>query len=229
MELIKLIDLKKIYSHKYNKTFALDGINLSIKQGELIAVMGPSGSGKSSLLHILGLMDSPSEGEFLLNGKSLQQIKKHKVHKTRNQMIGFVFQYFALLKDYSVIDNVTLPLMYRKSRHKERIAKAKLYLEKVGLKEHIYKKADELSGGQQQRVAIARALVGEPELILADEPTGNLDRRTGEEIIDILQQLNSEGKTIVIVTHDLEVARKCNRIIELIDGKIHTDQFTKSL
>ncbi len=224
MELIQLKDLKKIYRRKYNDTYALDGINLTIKQGELVAIMGPSGSGKSTLLHILGLMDSPSQGEYVLKGRSLQQTRNHKIHKIRNQMIGFVFQYFALLKDYKVLDNVSLPLTYRKSRHKERAAMARLYLEKVGLKEHIYKKPDELSGGQQQRVAIARALVGEPELILADEPTGNLDRKTGDEIIDLLQQLNKEGKTIIIVTHDLEVAKKCNRIIELIDGKIHTDQ-----
>ncbi len=224
MGLIELRDLKKVYRHKNNDTFALDGIDLHIDQGELIAVMGPSGSGKSTLLHILGLMDSPSEGEYLLKGSSLQQIRKHKIHKTRNRMIGFVFQSFALLKDYTVLDNVALPLTYRKSRHKERIAKAKLYLEKVGLEQHIYKKPDELSGGQQQRVAIARALVGEPELILADEPTGNLDRKTGEEIMDILTGINQEGKTIIIVTHDVGVAKKCRRIIELLDGKIHTDQ-----
>jgi putative ABC transport system ATP-binding protein len=223
MELIEITNLKKVYRHKNNNTFALDGINLTIQQGELIAIMGPSGSGKSTLLNILGLIDSPSEGEFFINGRSFQEIRKHKIHKTRNQMIGFVFQYFALLKDYTVLDNVVLPLTYRKSSHKERIAKAKLYIKKVGLEEHMYKTPDELSGGQQQRVAIARALVGEPDMILADEPTGNLDRKTGDEIIQLLHQLNEEGKTIVIVTHDLEIAKKCNRFIELIDGKIHTD------
>jgi putative ABC transport system ATP-binding protein len=142
-------------------------------------------------------------------------------------MIGFIFQYFALLKDYTVLDNVALPLSYRKTSHRERITKAKYYIEKVGLKEHMHKTPDELSGGQQQRVAIARALVGEPELILADEPTGNLDRKTGEEIINVLLQLHKEGKTIVIVTHDIEVAKKCDRIIELIDGKISLNPLIK--
>lgn len=220
MELIKLTNIKRSYRYKSNDSYALDGINLTINQGELIAIMGPSGSGKSTLLNILGLMDSPSEGDYSLGGRSLQQIKKHKIHKTRNQMIGFVFQHFALLKDYTVQDNVVLPLTYRKIRNKERVAKAKYYLKKVGLENHIHKKPDELSGGQQQRVAIARALVGEPELILADEPTGNLDRKTGDEIIEIFQELNREGKTIIIVTHDMEVANRCNRVIELVDGRM---------
>lgn len=223
MEIIQLHNIKKSYRHMQNDTFALDGIDLTIQRGELIAVMGPSGSGKSTLLNILGLMDSPSEGEYFLGGKPLEQIRSRKLHKTRNQMIGFVFQYFALLKDYTACDNVILPLTYRRMRNKERVAKAKFYLEKVGLGEHMYKKPDELSGGQQQRVAIARALVGEPELILADEPTGNLDRGTGKEIIQLLQQLNKEGKTVIIVTHDIEVAKTCNRKIEILDGKIHRD------
>ena len=223
-ELIQLQEIKKIYRRKHHETFALDGINLNIHRGELIAIMGPSGSGKSTLLNILGLIDSPTEGDFFLKGNSLQEIKNHKMHKTRNQTIGFVFQFFALLKDYSVLDNVALPLTYRKSKHKDRVTKAQLYIEKVGLKEHMHKKPDELSGGQQQRTAIARALVGEPELILADEPTGNLDRKTGEEIMDLLQQLHQEGKTVIIVTHDLEVAKRCNRIIEIVDGKINKDQ-----
>ena len=223
MELIRLTDIKRSYRYKSNDSYALDGINLTINKGELIAIMGPSGSGKSTLLNILGLMDYPSEGEYLLGGRSLQQIRNHKTHKIRNQMIGFVFQYFALLKDYTVQDNVVLPLTYRRLKNKERISKARYYLKKVGLEEHTHKTPDELSGGQQQRVAIARALVGEPELILADEPTGNLARKTGDEIIGILQELNREGKTIIIVTHDLEVANKCKRVIELVDGKICTD------
>ncbi|MGG5252456.1 ABC transporter ATP-binding protein [Neobacillus sp. SM06] len=226
MDFINLKNIKKIYGNKNHLTFALNDINLSIKQGEMIAIMGPSGSGKSTLLNILGLIDTPTEGDYFLNGKSLHEIRKNKMHKTRNQMIGFVFQYFALLKDYTVLDNVILPLTYRKASHKERISKAKLYLEKVGLKEHMHKTPDELSGGQQQRVAIARALVCEPELILADEPTGNLDRKTGEEIIHLLLQLNKEGKTIIVVTHDVDVAKKCDRIIELIDGKVNHDTMT---
>ncbi|MFD6508971.1 MULTISPECIES: ABC transporter ATP-binding protein [unclassified Bacillus (in: firmicutes)] len=220
MSLIELKDIKKVYSNKNHKTFALNGINLTINKGEIIAVMGRSGSGKSTLLNVIGLIDMPNEGEYSLNGKTLSEIRMNKVHKTRNEIIGFIFQYFALLKEHTVLDNVALPLTYRKLKQRERENKAKFYLEKVGLKEQMHKTPDELSGGQQQRVAIARALVGEPELILADEPTGNLDRKTGEEIMNLLLQLNEEGRTIIIVTHDIEVANKCNRIIELVDGQI---------
>ncbi|ADH07552.1 TPA: ABC transporter ATP-binding protein [Bacillus cereus] len=220
MSLIELKDIKKVYSNKNHNTFALNGINLTIDKGEMIAIMGRSGSGKSTLLNVIGLIDLPNEGEYTLNEKTLTEIRASKVHKTRNEMIGFIFQYFALLKEHTVLDNVVLPLTYRKLKQRERENKAKFYLEKVGLKEHMHKTPDELSGGQQQRVAIARALVGEPEIILADEPTGNLDRKTGEEIMDLLLQLNEEGRTIIIVTHDIEVANKCNRIIELVDGEV---------
>ncbi|KLA31718.1 ABC transporter ATP-binding protein [Bacillus cereus] len=220
MSLIVLKDIKKVYSNKNHNTFALNGINLTINKGEIIAIMGRSGSGKSTLLNVIGLIDMPDEGEYTLNEKTLTEIRANKVYKTRNEMIGFIFQYFALLKEHTVLDNVALPLTYRKLKQRERENKAKFYLEKVGLKEQMYKTPDELSGGQQQRVAIARALVGEPELILADEPTGNLDRKTGEEIMDLLLQLNEEGRTIIIVTHDIEVANKCNRIIELVDGEV---------
>ncbi|MFP3376239.1 ABC transporter ATP-binding protein [Bacillus sp. SIMBA_069] len=220
MSLIELKDIKKVYSNKNHNTFALNGINLTINKGEIIAIMGRSGSGKSTLLNVIGLIDMPDEGEYTLNEKTLTEIRANQVHKTRNEMIGFVFQYFALLKEHTVLDNVALPLTYRKLKQRERETKAKFYLEKVGLKEHMHKTPDELSGGQQQRVAIARALVGEPEIILADEPTGNLDRKTGEEIMNLLLQLNEEGRTIIIVTHDIEVANKCNRIIELVDGEI---------
>ncbi|QWI17314.1 ABC transporter ATP-binding protein [Bacillus wiedmannii] len=220
MSLIVLKDIKKVYSNKNHNTFALNGINLTINKGEIIAIMGRSGSGKSTLLNVIGLIDMPDEGEYTLNEKTLTEIRANQVHKTRNEMIGFVFQYFALLKEHTVLDNVALPLTYRKLKQRERENKAKFYLEKVGLKEQMYKTPDELSGGQQQRVAIARALVGEPELILADEPTGNLDRKTGEEIMNLLLQLNEEGRTIIIVTHDIEVANQCNRIIELVDGEV---------
>ncbi|MCU5707984.1 MULTISPECIES: ABC transporter ATP-binding protein [Bacillus] len=220
MSLVVLKDIKKVYSNKNHNTFALNGINLTINKGEIIAIMGRSGSGKSTLLNVIGLIDMPDEGEYTLNEKTLTEIRANQVHKTRNEMIGFVFQYFALLKEHTVLDNVALPLTYRKLKQRERENKAKFYLEKVGLKEQMYKTPDELSGGQQQRVAIARALVGEPELILADEPTGNLDRKTGEEIMNLLLQLNEEGRTIIIVTHDIEVANKCNRIIELVDGEV---------
>lgn len=224
MELIQLKNITKAYRRQSPDAPALEDINLTIHRGELIAIMGPSGSGKSTLLNILGFMDHPTEGDYLFDAQPLQRISSRHVHRTRNQMVGFVFQHFALLKDYTVQDNVILPLTFRKGKHKDRVAKATHYLEKVGLASHRLKKANELSGGQQQRVAIARALVGEPELILADEPTGNLDRRTGEEIMDLLQQLHHEGRTIIIVTHDDEVAKRCDRIIRLVDGKVLTDQ-----
>ena len=220
MGLIELKDIKKVYSNKNHNTFALNGINLTINKGEIIAVMGRSGSGKSTLLNVIGLIDMPNEGEYTLNGKSLTEIRANKVHKTRNEMIGFIFQYFALLKEHTVLDNVVLPLTYRKLKQRERENKAEVLFRKVGLKEHMHKTPDELSGWTTAARRNCKALVGEPELILADEPTGNLDRKTGEEIMNLLLQLNEEGRTIIIVTHDMEVANKCNRIIELVDGEI---------
>ncbi|MNN10654.1 Macrolide export ATP-binding/permease protein MacB [compost metagenome] len=220
MSFIEIKDIKKIYNSKQTKTYALDGINISIEEGDMVAVMGPSGSGKSTLLNILGLIDIPTSGYYSLAGHYFEKIKPSTIHKFRNKHIGFIFQYFALLKDYTVLDNVLLPLTYRKMPHKERIIKAKEYIHKVGLSDHANKVPGELSGGQQQRVAIARALVGEQSLILADEPTGNLDQKTGEEIINLLCKINEQGKTIIVVTHDINVAKKCRSIVTIVDGKI---------
>lgn len=220
MTFINLKNIKKVYSNKQSKIFALDGIDLTIEEGDMVAIMGPSGSGKSTLLNILGLIDVPSSGNYSLDGYAVDEIKTRNIHKFRNKYIGFVFQYFALLKDYTVFDNVVLPLTYRKMQHKQRLNKAKEYINKVGISDYINKIPSELSGGQQQRVAIARALVGEPSLILADEPTGNLDQKTGQDIMELLCQINRQKKTIIIVTHDINVAKQCHRIITIVDGKI---------
>jgi putative ABC transport system ATP-binding protein len=221
MNILELKDVSKIYD---NNTIVLENINLSIEQGESIAIMGPSGSGKSTLLNILGLVDSKTSGNYYINGNDVKELIKNKPHILRNKLFGFVFQYFALLKQYTVLENVMLPLTYRKCSNKERLEKSKFYLEKVGLIDHKDKKINKLSGGQQQRAAIARALATEAEIILADEPTGNLDQKTGQDIMDLLFQINKSGKTIIIVTHDYNIAKQCSRIIRIIDGKIASDE-----
>lgn len=223
MELLQLENISKVYD---NNTIVLDNINLKIKKGELIAIMGPSGSGKSTLLNILGIVDSKTSGDYYINGKEVKELIKNKPNKLRNNFFGFIFQYFALLKQYTVLENVMLPLTYRKCTNKERINKSEFYLEKVGLLEHKDKKINKLSGGQQQRVAIARALVTEAEIILADEPTGNLDQKTGQDIMELLLEINRSCKTIIIVTHDYNIAKQCSRIIKIVDGKIISDEST---
>ncbi|MDO5780337.1 MAG: ABC transporter ATP-binding protein [Clostridium sp.] len=217
INIIEIKNLSKVYD---NEIKVLDNINLSIKKGELIAIMGPSGSGKSTLLNILGLIDVQSSGNYYIEGKEVKDLMKNKPNLVRNKLFGFIFQYYALLKQYTVIENVMLPLTYRKISNKERVEKSILYLKKVGLFYLKDKKINKLSGGQQQRVAIARALVTEPEIILADEPTGNLDQKTGQDIMDLLIEINSAGKTVIIVTHDYNIAKQCSRIVRVIDGKI---------
>lgn len=217
---IELKQLSKTYGKDANKTYALNNVDLTIRDGEMVAIMGPSGSGKSTLLNLLGFIDKPTNGEYILNSINTSALQGNKLAKIRNKEIGFVFQYFALMKEFTVLDNVILPLIYRKMPQKERVKKGILYLEKMGIGSHKDKKISELSGGQQQRVAIARALIGEPSIILADEPTGALDQKTGKDIIKILKDINKQGKTVIIVTHDINVANSCDRIITIIDGKI---------
>lgn len=217
INIIEIKNLSKVYD---NEIKVLDNINLSIKKGELIAIMGPSGSGKSTLLNILGLIDVQSSGNYYIEGKEVKDLMKAKPNLVRNKLFGFIFQYYALLKQYTVIENVMLPLTYRKISNKERVEKSILYLKKVELFHLKDKKINKLSGGQQQRVAIARALVTEPEIILADEPTGNLDQKTGQDIMDLLIEINAAGKTVIIVTHDYNIAKQCSRIVRVIDGKI---------
>ncbi|MFJ7764020.1 ABC transporter ATP-binding protein [Bacillus toyonensis] len=198
---------------------ALKGINLTIDKGEMIAIMGPSGSGKSTLLNIIGLIDSPSTGTYFLDGMDMSTLKSN-YHKYRNKEVGFVFQNFSLLDDYTVVENVMLPLVYRRISHKKRMQISKEMLEMVGLERHINKYPYELSGGEQQRTAIARALAQDTKIILADEPTGALDQENGGEIMNILKEINKQGKTVLVVTHDQKVATHCQRTIHLLDGNV---------
>ncbi|MEJ2355585.1 MAG: ABC transporter ATP-binding protein [candidate division WOR-3 bacterium] len=198
----------------------MKNMSIKVKEGEFIAIIGPSGSGKSTLLHILGCLDLPTRGEYLYKGKEVSTYSDDQLSAFRNREIGFVFQFFYLLSRENVLENVKLPLLYRDTNEKRRDEMAIEALEKVGMphrKEHL---PSELSGGERQRVAIARALVGEPNLILADEPTGNLDTKTGEAIISIFEELSRAGKTVILITHEMELAEKAGRIIRIRDGKI---------
>ena len=199
---------------------ALNGVSIKIYEGEYVAIVGKSGSGKSTLMHLIGLLDTPSSGEIRVDGKNVESFSEPQLAKLRNKKIGFVFQSFNLLERTNCIDNVLLPLQYSSFPKDQRLERAKLLLEKVGLKERMYNKSNELSGGQKQRVAIARALVNDPSIILADEPTGNLDSKTGEEIKKMFTDLNKEGKTVILVTHDSDLAKIAKRQITMVDGKI---------
>lgn len=199
---------------------ALNDINLVIEPGEFIAILGPSGSGKSTLMNILGCLDNPSSGQYCIDGKDVSQLSRQELATIRNREIGFIFQSFNLLDYASAIENVALPLVYRGIGKAEREARAIELLQHVGLGDRMHHKPKELSGGQRQRVAIARALVGDPHMILADEPTGNLDSESGEIVMKQLQQLSEQGKTIIVVTHDLDLAEKFQRIIRIKDGQV---------
>lgn len=218
---IETEDLKKSYIMGENTVHALKGVSIRVNEGEMVSIMGPSGSGKSTLMAILGALDRPSSGSYKIDGEEVSTLSQSALADIRNQRIGFVFQKFNLLARSSVLDNVSLPLIYAGVGSKERHERAKEVLELVGLGNRMKHKPNELSGGQQQRVAIARALVTEPSLILADEPTGNLDTTTGEEILALFKKLHQEqGITLVIVTHDPEVMLKTERVIYLRDGLV---------
>ncbi|MGL5149556.1 MAG: ABC transporter ATP-binding protein [Clostridium sp.] len=219
MDIIVLKDINKIYGQGVYKTHALKGVNLEIKKGEMIAIMGPSGSGKSTLLNILGCIDSPTTGEYLLDGVNISKINKNKMAEIRNSKIGFVFQNFNLLYDFNLVDNIALPLIYSKNK-KDIKGRCERILTEVGLGEYLKRTPDKISGGQKQRVAIARALVNNPEIILADEPTGALDKQTGIDILNKLIDINKSGKTVIIITHDIDVANMCERVINIVDGCI---------
>lgn len=221
-----LIELKKIVKNYDNSgviTRVLYGIDLSIKEGEFVAIMGPSGSGKSTLMHIIGFLDRPTDGEYFFDGENIKNFNDDELAKIRNDRIGFVFQSFNLLPRTSVLDNVILPLLYSEDK-KNHQAKAKKALESVGLGERLHYLSNQISGGQKQRVAIARALVCDPKVIFADEPTGNLDSKSGATVMNILERLNKEGKTIILVTHDMNVALHANRIVTIHDGEITKDE-----
>ncbi len=219
--MIQAKQLKKLYRMGDSVVHALDGVDLSIGKGESVAITGASGSGKSTLMHILGCLDRPTKGIYQLTGKTVSSMSDWQLARVRNKHIGFVFQTFNLINRTTAADNVAIPLIYGRSTGTRKAALAAL--DKVGLLNRAHHKPNELSGGERQRVAIARAIVNEPELILADEPTGNLDSKTGEQIMDIFHQLSEAGTTVVIVTHEMDVAIQARRIIRMRDGKIITD------
>ncbi|KXG75660.1 ABC transporter ATP-binding protein [Thermotalea metallivorans] len=222
--MIKIDNLTKIYRTGSIQVEALKGICLEIHRGEFVAVMGPSGSGKSTLMNILGCLDRPTEGRYRLDGEKIEELNDVQLAAIRNKKIGFVFQSFNLLPRMSALKNVELPMMYAGIPSKERVERAKEALQRVGLADRMHHKSNELSGGQRQRVAIARALVNDPAIILADEPTGNLDSKSGKEIMAIFQQLNEEGSTIVLVTHEADIASHAKRIVAFRDGEIVEDR-----
>ncbi|HBJ20715.1 MULTISPECIES: ABC transporter ATP-binding protein [Phocaeicola] len=218
--MIKLTGINKIYRTNEIETLALENVNLDVAKGEFVSIMGPSGCGKSTLLNIMGLLDAPSSGKIEINGTSVESMKDKELAAFRNKTLGFVFQSFHLINSLNVIDNVELPLLYRKMAAKERTRLAKEVLDRVGLNHRMRHMPTQLSGGQCQRVAIARAIVGNPEIILADEPTGNLDSKMGAEVMELLHKLNKEdGRTIVMVTHNEEQAKQTSRTIRFFDGR----------
>ena len=220
MAMIKLTGINKIYRTNEIETLALENVNLDVAKGEFVSITGPSGCGKSTLLNIMGLLDAPSSGKIEINGTSVESMKDKELAAFRNKTLGFVFQSFHLINSLNVIDNVELPLLYRKMAAKERTRLAKEVLDRVGLSHRMRHMPTQLSGGQCQRVAIARAIVGNPEIILADEPTGNLDSKMGAEVMELLHKLNKEdGRTIVMVTHNEEQAKQTSRTIRFFDGR----------
>lgn len=219
MEIIKLEGITKVYRTTEVETTALENVNLTVRKGEFLSIMGPSGCGKSTLLNLMGLLDLPEKGKILINEAETTRMKDSEMAEFRNKMLGFVFQSFHLINSLSVLDNVELPLLYRNSTGKSRRKAAEKVLEKVGLSHRMRHFPTQLSGGQCQRVALARAIVGNPQIILADEPTGNLDSKMGAEIMELLFQLNNEGTTIVMVTHDEHIAETTQRIVRFFDGR----------
>jgi putative ABC transport system ATP-binding protein len=222
VEMIILNNIHKVYNMGENSVAALSGISLHIKRQEFIAVTGPSGSGKSTLMNILGCLDVPTSGSYILDGKEISDMNDNELADIRNRKIGFIFQGFNLLKKLNAVENVELPLIYQGIGMKERHRRAVKALEAVGLGDRIKHKPNELSGGQQQRVAIARALVSDPPILLADEPTGNLDTKSGQEIMDLIHELHQNGNTVVLITHDNNIAQQAERVVRIVDGQIST-------
>ena len=222
--MLEIKKIKKIYQMGKVKVEALKGVSFYIDKGEFVAIMGPSGSGKSTLMHIIGCLDQPTEGSFIIGGKDVSKLNDDRLAEIRNKSIGFVFQQFNLLSRTSILHNVEIPLIYAGLKTKRRREMAKQALESVGLADRVKHKPNEISGGEKQRAAIARALVNNPLIILADEPTGNLDTKTGEEIMKIFYKLHQQGNTVIMVTHEAEVSRHAHRIIHLRDGLIEKDE-----
>lgn len=222
--MIEIKNLNKTYNYKKSNAFqALKNVSITIADGEMVAIMGTSGAGKSTLMHIIGCIDNFESGEYLLNGQSVRKISESKQAEFRNQEVGIVMQDFALIEGYSVLENVMVPLYFCKTKKKKE--KAMAALKKIGIEELANKAVNKLSGGQKQRVAIARAIVNEPSILLADEPTGALDSKTSKEILEVFRDLNRENKTVIIITHDKEVAEQCERIILVEDGEIQEGKY----
>ncbi|WP_050616511.1 ABC transporter ATP-binding protein [Bacillus testis] len=219
-ELISIRNLRKVYELGGETVTALDGISIDIHQGDFVSIIGPSGSGKSTFMNMIGCLDRPDEGSYTLDGEEVEGMKSNQLAAIRNEKIGFIFQSFNLLPKLTAEENVELPLIYRGMPRKERKEAAAAALDKVGLAERSHHLPNQLSGGQQQRVAIARALAGNPPILLADEPTGALDSHTSKEILEMISELNAQGQTIVLITHDLDVARKAKRVVSIQDGKL---------
>ena len=224
MALIETVDLWKTYVMGEERIHALRGVSITIRRGEYVAIMGPSGSGKSTLMNLIGCLDTPTRGTYRLNGSNVDQMNDDELARIRNEEIGFVFQTFNLLPRATALQNVELPLVYAGVGHRERERRATAALEMVELEDRLLHRPNELSGGQRQRVAIARALVNSPSLVLADEPTGNLDSRTGEEIIGLLQVLHAAGNTVLLVTHEAGVAAHADRVVQIHDGEVAHDR-----
>lgn len=221
--MIELKNISKSYNLGEQELKVLDNINFKVQKGEFVSIIGPSGSGKSTMMNILGLLDVADSGEYLLDKRSIKDANDSILADIRNKKIGFIFQSFNLLPKMNALENVQVPLMYRGMNKKESQKRAYEILEKVGLKGREKHMPSQLSGGQPQRVAIARALIGEPEIILADEPTGALDSKTGNEVMELLQELNREGQTIILITHDISIANRANRIVKMMDGKLEEE------
>lgn len=225
--MIQLKDISKIYKTEMVETVALSHVSFDIQKGEFTAIMGPSGSGKSTLMHILGALDLATSGEYILDGESVSKLSQDELADIRNRKIGFIFQAFNLLPRTTALKNVMLPMVYAGVPKEERLAKAEKYLEMVGLKDRMYHTSNQLSGGQQQRVAIARGLVMNPAILLADEPTGNIASAQAEEVMALFQKLNDEGHTIIMITHEPDIASHASRIIHVKDGVIVRDEINK--
>ena len=222
--LIRVDDLRKIYNPGENEVRALDGVSLTIERGEFVAIVGHSGSGKSTLMNMLGCLDTPTSGHYYLEGLDVSTLSDNQLSDIRNKKIGFIFQGFNLIANLDAIGNVELPLIYRKVGKQKRRRIAVQALKKVGLGARLDHRPNELSGGQQQRVAVARAIAAQPPIILADEPTGNLDSRSTVEIMDILKELHRSGRTVIVITHDDDIARQVNRVIRIMDGRVESDE-----
>jgi putative ABC transport system ATP-binding protein len=226
--MIELANIFKVYNMGNNDVPALDGVDFTMSRGEFVSIIGQSGSGKSTMLHLLGCLDSPTSGKYELEGNDISDLPDKELSRIRNKHFGFIFQAYNLLSDMTALENVEQPLIYAKVSAKERRDRARAMLEKVGLADRVHHMPSQLSGGQQQRVAIARALVNDPTLLLADEPTGNLNTEAGDAVLDILQGLHDEGMSIVMVTHDLRIAGTAKRQVTLRDGKVFSDSSTSS-